>query len=54
MFTASYSDHYPKVLERDLTYGRPWSRIRPTYYLQELYDETKDAVGKIAIVLSGV
>ena len=43
MFTASYSDHYPKVLERDLTYGRPWSRIRPTYYLQELYDETKDA-----------
>lgn len=43
MFTASYSDHYPKVLERDLAYGRPWSRIRPTYYLQELYDETKDA-----------
>lgn len=43
MFTASYSDHYPKALERDLIYGRPWSRIRPTYYLQELYDETKDA-----------
>ena len=43
MFTASYSDHYPKALERDLTYGRPWSRIRPTYYLQDLYDETKDA-----------
>ena len=43
MFTASYSDHYPNALVRDLTYGRPWSRIRPTYYLQELYDETKDA-----------
>lgn len=43
MFTASYSDHYPNALIRDLPYGRPWSRIRPTYYLQELYDETKDA-----------
>ena len=43
MFTASYSDHYPNALVRDRTYGRPWSRIRPTYYLQELYDETKDA-----------
>ena len=43
MFTASYSDHYPNALVRDLTYGRPWSRIRPTFYLQELYDETKDA-----------
>lgn len=43
MYTASYSDHYPNVLVRDLKYGRPWSRIRPTYYLQNLYDETRDA-----------
>ena len=43
MFTASYSDHYPAVLVRDLTYGRPWSRIRPTYYLEDLYDAEKDA-----------
>lgn len=42
MYTASYSDHYPAALERDVYYGRPWSRIRPTWFLESLYDETMD------------
>lgn len=42
MYTASYSDHYPSVLERDVFYGRPWSRVRPTWYLESLYDEQVD------------
>lgn len=42
MFTASYSDHYPSVLERDVYYGRPWSRVRPTWFLESLYDEKID------------
>lgn len=42
LYTASYSDHYPSVLERDVFYGRPWSRVRTTQYLEDLYDEDKD------------
>lgn len=42
LYTASYSDHYPSVLERDVFYGRPWSRVRPTWYLESLYDESID------------
>lgn len=41
-YTASYSDHYPSVLERTLEYGRPWSRVRPTWFLENLYDEKID------------
>ena len=37
-YTASYSDHYPGVLDRTLEYGRPWSRVRPTWFLEDLYD----------------
>jgi len=42
MYTASYSDHYPSALERDVFYGRPWSRVRPTQYLEDLYEVDKD------------
>lgn len=41
-YTASYSDHYPLVLDRTLEYGRPWSRVRPTWFLENLYDEKID------------
>jgi hypothetical protein len=42
MFTASYSDFYQAAIERDLTYGRPFSRIRPTWFLENLYNEDID------------
>lgn len=41
-YTASYSDHYPSVIERNIEDGRPWSRVRPSWFLQDLYDEKID------------
>ena len=41
-YTASYSDHYPSVIERNIEDGRPWSRVRPSWFLQDLYDEEID------------
>lgn len=42
LFTASYSDHYSSVVERNLEYGRPWSRVRPSWFLQDLFNEETD------------
>lgn len=41
-YTASYSDHYSSVVERTIEYGRPWSRVRPTWFLMNLYNEEID------------
>ena len=41
-FVTSYSDFYATALIRSLEYGRPYNRIRPTYYLQNLYNEDLD------------
>ncbi len=41
-YTASYSDHYPSVIERNIEDGRPWSRVRPSWFLQNLYNEEID------------
>jgi SusD family. len=40
-FTSAYSEEHPGVL-RVIEYGRPWSRLRSTFYAMDLIDETKD------------
>lgn len=41
-YTASYSDQFPAVIERNIADGRPWSRVRPSWFLQDLYNEEND------------
>jgi hypothetical protein len=40
-FTSAYSEEHPGVL-RVIEYGRPWSRLRSTFFAMDLIDETKD------------
>lgn len=40
-FTCAYSEEHSGV-KRVIEYGRPWSRIRPTNFLLDLYDESMD------------
>ena len=42
LYTASYSDHYPAVVERVIEYGRPFNRARPSWFFLDLYDESID------------
>ncbi|GAB3262420.1 RagB/SusD family nutrient uptake outer membrane protein [Larkinella harenae] len=40
-FTSAYSEEHPGVL-RVTEYGRPWSRLRPSWYYQNLFNEAVD------------
>ena len=40
-FCSAYSEEHPGV-KRVIEYGRPWSRLRSTFYALDLIDETKD------------
>ena len=40
-FTCAYSEEHPGVT-RVIQYGRPWSRLRPTDFLFNLFDENVD------------